>query len=93
MVFLGLSSLLFLFLWQGGRRVVGRSIGLGVERSIGLGLGLGLGVFNWHGGGRRVGILVVRSGGDVGLGVVTVGLVVSQQGQSGFAEVVVSIGK
>ena len=70
----GLSSLLFLFLWQGGRRVVGRSICLGVERSIGLGLGLN--VVNWHGGGRRVGRLVVRGGGDVGLGVVTVGLVV-----------------
>ena len=74
MVFLGLSSLLFLFLWQGGRLVVGRSIGLGVERSIGLGLGLN--VFDWHGGGRRVGLLVVRGGGDVGHGVVTVGLVV-----------------
>ena len=85
MVFLGLSSLLFLFLWQGGRRVVGRSIGLGVERSIGLGLGLS--VFDWHGGGRRVGLLVVRGGGDVGLLVGTVGLVVSQQGQSGFGEV------
>ena len=74
MVSLGLSSLLFLFLWQGGRRVVGRAIGLGVERSIGLGLGLN--VVNRHGGGRRVGLLVVRSGRDVGLGVVTVGLVV-----------------
>jgi len=72
-VSLGLSSLLFLFLWQ-GRREVGRSIGLGVERSTGLGLGLN--VFSWHGGGRCVGLLVVRGGGDVGLGVVTVGLVV-----------------
>ena len=74
MVSLGFSSLLFLFLWQGGRRVVGRSIGLSVERSIGLGLGLS--VFDWHGGGRRVGLLVVRSGGNVGLGVLRVGLVV-----------------
>jgi len=56
-VSLGLSSLLFLFLWQGGRRVVARSIGLGVERSIGLGLGLN--VVNWQGGGRRVGLVVV----------------------------------
>ena len=37
---------------------------------------LGLSVFDWHGGGRRVGLLVVRSGRDVGHGVVTVGLVV-----------------
>ena len=49
---IGFSSLLFLFLWQGGRRV-----GICVGQLVGLEVGIGLTVKR-HGG-RRVGCLVV----------------------------------